>query len=179
MLKKLQMGESELRQRLLEFDRAAGVLHPDRTFYLVLAGGGALMLLGHLSRVTDDMDALQCSPELLALMEKYDINNRIAGSYGDHFPYNWEDRLVRLDIETKAVKCYAASLEDIVASKLCSQRPDDGFDVRRPEMVAAIDWDLLETAAKEMELSQLNPRRYQDFLRNFESFRRECGPCAS
>jgi hypothetical protein len=179
VVKKLQMGESELRQRLLEFDKAVGVLHPGRVFYLVLAGGGALMLLGHLSRVTDDMDALRCSPELLAVMEKYDINSRIAGPYGDHFPYNWEDRLVPLDIETKAVKCYAASLEDIVASKLCSDRPDDGFDVRRPEMVAAIDWDLLETAAKEMELSQLNPRRYRDFLHNYESFRQEYGPCAN
>lgn len=177
MVKKVQMGEPELRQRLLEFDRAVGVIHPGRTFHLVLAGGGALMLLGHLSRVTDDMDALKCSPELLALMEKYDINNRMAGPYGDHFPYNWEDRLVPLDIETRAIRCYAASLEDIVASKLCSERPDDAFDVRRPEIVAAIDWDLLEVAALEMELSQLNPRRYQDFLRNYESFRQECGPC--
>ena len=179
MGKKLQMGEPELRQRLLEFDKAVGVLHPDRMFYLVLAGGGALMLLGYLSRVTDDMDALKCSPELLALMEKYDINNRVAGPYGDHFPYNWEDRLVPLDVETTVVKCYAASLEDIVASKLCSERPEDGFDVRRPQIVAAINWDLLETAAKEMELSQLNRRRHQDFLRNYKSFRKEFGPCAS
>jgi hypothetical protein len=75
--------------------------------------------------------------------------------------------------------CYAVSLEDIVASKLCSQRPDDAFDVRRPEVVAAIDWGLLESAANEMELSQLNPRRHQDFQRNYESFRKECGPCGS
>lgn len=179
MVKKLQMGASELRQRLLEFDRAVGLLHPNRSFYLVLAGGGALMLLGHLSRVTADMDALKCSPELLTLMEKYDINDRIWGPYGDHFPYNWEDRLVPLDVETKVVKCYSASLEDIVASKLCSDRSADGVDVRQPEMVAAINWELLEVAAKEMALSQLNPRRYQGFLRNYESFRREYGPCVS
>lgn len=179
MVKKLRLGEQDLRRRLLEFDRAVGVLHPDRTFYLVLAGGGALLLMGHLSRVTDDMDALKCSPEVLALMEKYDINNRMAGPYGDHFPYNWEDRLVRLDMGMQAVMCYAASLEDIVASKLCSERSADGFDVRRPEVVAAIDWGLLDTVAKEMELSQLNPRRYRDFLRNYESFRKECGPCGS
>ena len=179
MAKNLQMGEPELRQRLVDFDRAVGLLHTNRTFYLVLAGGSALMLLGHLSRATDDMDALKCSPELVELMEKYDINNRIAGAYGDHFPYNWEDRLVPLDVHTKVVKCYAVSLEDVVASKLCSSRPDDEFDVRRPEVVAAIDWGLLATAAQEMQASQLNPRRYHEFVHNYESFRQEFGPCDS
>jgi hypothetical protein len=170
------MGVPELRRRLLEFDRAVATLHPDRDFFLVLAGGGALMLLGHLSRVTEDMDALKCSPELAALMERYDINNRIQGAYGDHFPYNWEDRLVPLDVETEAIKCYAASLEDIVASKLCSDRPDDEFDVRRAEVIAAIDWDLLEMVSKEMETSQLNPWRLKNFLSNYEAYREERGP---
>jgi hypothetical protein len=170
------MGVPELRQRLIEFDSAVAALHPSRTFYLVLAGGGALLLMGHLSRVTEDMDALKCSPELVALMDKYDINNRIQGAYGDHFPYNWEDRLVRLDIETAVIACYAASLEDIVASKLCSDRSDDEFDVRRPEVVSAVDWDLLEVVAQEMELSQLNVRRYKNFLYNYEAYREECRP---
>jgi len=177
MTKKLQMGESELRQRLVAFDREVAFIYPNRKFHLVLVGGGALMLLGHLSRVTDDMDALKCSPELLELMEKYDINNRVAGPYGDHFPYNWEDRLVPLDVETKAVACYAASLEDIVASKLCSQRPQDEFDVRRPEVTGAVDWDLLAVVALGMEASQLNPQRHRDFMHNYDSYRKEFGPC--
>jgi hypothetical protein len=173
------MGEPELRKRLLDFDREAALLYPDQHFHLVLAGGGALLLLGYLSRATEDMDALKCSPELVELMHKYDINNRVAGAYADHFPYNWEDRIVPLDIETTTIKCYAASLEDVVASKLCSDRIDDEFDVQRSEVVAAVDWDLLEQAATEMELSQLNPRRYQEFTRSYEAYRKEYGPCES
>ncbi|MEI7813965.1 MAG: DUF6036 family nucleotidyltransferase [Coriobacteriia bacterium] len=176
MVKGLQMGAPELRHRLLELDRAVAALHPDRDFYLVLADRGALLLMGRLSRATEDMDALKCSPELVALMERYDINNRIQGAYGDHFPYNWEDRLVPLDVETAAIKCYAASLEDIVASKLCSDRSDDEFDVRRAEIIAAIDWNLLEMVSHEMERSQLNPRRHKNFLYNYETYRGECGP---
>jgi hypothetical protein len=179
MAERLEMGEPELRRRLSEFDRAVALIHPNRSFRLVLAGGSALLLLGHLSRATEDMDALRCSPELVALMQEYDINNRIDGAYGDHFPYNWEDRLVPLDLETKAVKCYAVSLEDIIASKLCSDRSDDEFDVRRPEVVAAVDWDLLAEVSSEMEASQLNPRRYRGFVRDYEAYREEYGPCAS
>lgn len=177
MAGKIKMGEPELRQRLIEFDRAVALIHPGRSYHLVLAGGGALLLLGHLSRVTEDMDALKCSPELVALMQDYDINNRVSGAYGDHFPYNWEDRLVPLDVETKVVECYAVSLEDLVASKLCSERPIDAFDVRRPEIVMAVNWDLLAEVASEMEMSQLNPRRYGDLVRDFEAYKEECRPC--
>jgi len=179
MAGQLKMGEPELRRRLLDFDREVSLLYPGQHFHLVLAGGGALLLMGYLSRSTEDMDALKSSPELAALMHKYDINNRVAGVYADHFPYNWEDRIVPLDIETMAIKCFTASLEDVVASKLCSDRINDEFDVRRPEVVAAVDWDLLEQAAAEMELSQLNPRRYREFTISYEAYRKEYAPCDS
>ena len=50
MVEQPQMGEPELRQRLLEFDRAVGVLHPGKTLYLVLAGGGLEVVLGAICR---------------------------------------------------------------------------------------------------------------------------------
>jgi hypothetical protein len=173
----LEMGERELRSRLLEFDRAVGLLYPGRRFRLVLVGGGALVLLGCLLRATDDLDALRAPSELLPLMEKYDLSARVA-AYADQFAYHLEDRLVPLDLETKSVDCYAASLEDIVASKLYSDRPTDATDIRRPEMLAALNWDRLDEVVTDMEGSRLVDRRHRQMLANYDAYRRECGPCA-
>lgn len=172
----LDMGELELRNRLLEFDRAVSLLYPGRTFRLVLVGGGALVLLGCLTRATADLDALRFPAELLPLMEKYDLSGRVA-AYQDQFAYNLEDRVVPLGLATTAVECYAASLEDIVASKLSSQRAVDASDVRRPEVLAALDWDRLAEVTADMADSTLVERRYRQMLDNYDSYRMEYGPC--
>jgi hypothetical protein len=174
----LDMGEDDLRNRLREFDRAVALLYPGRSFRLVLVGGGAMVLLGCLARATSDLDALMFPPELLPLMEKYDLNGRVK-AFEDQFAYNIEDRLVPLDVETTAVECCAASLEDIVASKLYSDRPTDVVDVRRPEVLAALDWDRLADVVADMEGSKLIERRHREFLHNYAAYRKECGPCES
>lgn len=166
----------ELRARLLEFDRAVALLHPGRSFRLVLVGGGAMVLLGCLARATDDLDALQFPAELLPLMERFDLSGQVK-AYEDQFAYHLEDRLIPLDLETTALECYAASIEDIVASKLYSDRDIDATDIRRPEVLAALDWDRLEAVASDMEGSKLIERRHRQFLYNYEQYRKECGPC--
>ncbi len=171
------MGEQELRARLLDFDRAAALLHPGRRFRLVLVGGSAMVLLGRLERATHDLDALVFPTELLELMESFDISARVA-AYADQFAYHLEDRLVPLDLGTTTVDCFVASLEDLVASKLYSDRPVDAADVRRPEVLARLDWDLLGEVAADMERSHLVQRRYREFLSAYDEYRRECEPCA-
>lgn len=170
-----EMGPAELRTRLLEFDRAVGLRYPGQHFRLVLVGGGALVLLGYAQRTTLDLDVLAPPAELQALMTEYDLSGQVA-AYEDHFAYNMEDRLVRLDLPTSAVECLAASLEDLVASKLHSDRESDVADTRRPEVLAAIDWDSLAAVAEEMKDSSLNERRYRLFLNNYEKYREEWGP---
>jgi hypothetical protein len=172
----LDMGEDELRERLRDFDRAVALLYPDRAFRLVLVGGGAMVLLGCLARATSDLDVLVFPSELLPLMEKFDLSGRVA-AFGDQFAYNMEDRLVALDVETTVVECYSASLEDLVASKLHSDRPTDVADVRRPEVLAALDWDRLAEVAADMEGSMLVERRHRESLHNYDRYRKECGPC--
>lgn len=174
----LDMGELELRNRLLAFDRAVALLYPGRSFRLVLVGGGALVLLGCLARATADLDALRFPAELLPLMEQYDPSGR-ATAYQDQFAYNLEDRLVPLGVGTTAVECYAASLEDIVASKLYSERAIDASDVRRPEVLAVLDWDRLAEVIADMAGSRLIERRHRQLLHNYDSYRKEYGPCDS
>jgi hypothetical protein len=172
----LEMGEHELRKRLLEFDRAVALLHPGRSFRLVLVGGGALVLLGCLARATDDLDALRFPAELLPLMEKFDLSARVL-AFEDQFAYHVDDRLVPLDLGTKAVEYYSASLEDIVASKLYSNRPKDADDVRRPEVLERLDWDRLAEVVEDMARSKLVERRHRELLHSYRLYREECEPC--
>jgi hypothetical protein len=172
----LDMGEDELRGRLREFDRAVGLLHPGRLCRLVFVGGGAMVLLGCLARATSDLDALEFPNELLPLMEQYDLSGRVT-AFADHFAYNFEDRLVPLGLGTTAIECYTASIEDIVASKLYSDRPTDVTDIRRPEVLAALDWDRLAEVVWDMEGSRLVERRYRQMLANYAAYRKECEPC--
>lgn len=65
-----------------------------------------------------------------------------------------------------------------MASKLHSDRETDAADVRRPEVLAALDWDKLAEVAEEMRETSLNERRHGLFLRNFEAYVKERGPCA-
>lgn len=135
-----------------------------------------MVLLGCLARATADLDALHVSRELASLVEKYDINCRV-NAYSDHFAYNHEDRLVRLNLGTKAVHCYSASLEDVVASKLYSDRDSDANDVRRPEVLEQLDWALLAEVIDDMRGSMMNERRYRQLLHNYEEYREEHEPC--
>ena len=171
------MGGEELRSRLLAFDRAVALLHPGRSFRLVLVGGGAMVLLGCLARATSDLDVLVFPPELASLMTQFDLNGRVR-AWEDHFACNIEDRLVPIDVSTTVVACYSASLEDLIVSKLHSTRPKDAQDIRRPEVLKALDWDRLADAVADTEGSVLIERRHRDFLADYASYRKECGPCA-
>jgi len=170
------MGPEELRSRLLGFDRAVALNYPGQSFRLILVGGGAMMLLGYLSRATVDLDVLAAPAVLQSLMAEYDLDGRVA-AYQDHFAYNLEDRLVLLALPTSAVECWAASLEDLVASKLHSERDTDRADVRRSEVLAALDWGRLAEVAEDMHASSLNERRYRRFVDNYEEYSEAYGPC--
>jgi hypothetical protein len=176
MASALDMGPDELRSRLLGFDKAVGLKYPGRSFRLILVGGGALVLLGYLSRTTFDLDVLTPPTELKSLMDEYDLSGQVV-AYQDHFAYNLEDRLVPLGLPTKSVECLSASLEDLVASKLHSDRNSDETDVRRPEVLSALNWGRLAEVAEDMHGSSLNERRYALFLNNYAQYRKECGPC--
>jgi len=173
------MQYDELTERLRRLDEDAELMFDDDTrFSMIIVGGSALILLEIIKRATHDIDALGASPELRALLEKYDINCRVQ-TYINNFPYNYEDRIKALPIQGKKIDFYTASLEDIVIAKLYSDRPTDRQDVIHPELLKALDWDVLERLAKgedEARLSALNDRLYRDFLYNYEEYVRRYRP---
>lgn len=173
------MGPEEMRSRLLEFDAAVGIRFPDHQFQLVIAGGGAMAMLGVIDRPTDDIDALNAwefPRELQRLMKDYDIRGQVA-AYGSCFPDYFEDRLVDLDLGTGSVRCYSVSLEDLVVSKLWSPRPEDEQDVRAPEVLSRLDWKQLRTAVDELSASRAGSESFANGLAAYRAYTKEHAPC--
>ncbi len=71
-----------------------------------------MILMETITRATHDIDALDVSPEIVDLLEKYDINTRV-GTFVNNFPYNYDERLVPVRLDGRRIDFYTASLEDI------------------------------------------------------------------
>lgn len=165
--------KNELMERLIRLDEDADLLFDDdRRFRLVIVGGSALILLETITRATHDIDALDVSPEISDLLEKYDINTRVA-TFINNFPYNYDDRLVPVRLNGRRIDFYTASLEDIIIAKLYSGRATDVQDIIDPKVLQAVDWARLEylaTAEDEAKASALNAFRYEEFLDSYRSY---------
>lgn len=166
--------KEDLLERLARLDEDADLLFDDdREFKMVIVGGSALILLETITRATLDIDALEVSPEITGLLEKYDINTRVA-TFSSNFPYNYDERLVPVPINSRRIKFFTASLEDIVVAKLYSGRATDVQDIIDPNVLAAIDWERLEHLATdefEAKASALNPYRYREFLDSYKTYK--------
>ena len=165
--------KDDLIERLERLDEDADLLFDDdRRFKMVIVGGSALILLETITRATHDIDVLDVSSEIVGLLEKYDINTRVA-TFINNFPYNYDDRIVPVRLNGKRIDFYTASLEDIVVAKLYSNRPTDIQDIIDPNVLAAIDWNRLECLAtdeQEAKCSALNEFRYKEFLDSYKAY---------
>ncbi len=176
------MQREDLLQKLRNFDEEVNLIFGDAlNIRVVIVGGGALILMNVIPRMTHDIDVLGCiSADIAAIMQSYDINGRV-NAYAQNFPYNYEDRLVPVDdVHGKSTSFYTASLEDIVISKLCSNRDTDYADITSARVLEMIDWNLLHhlaTAEDEIKSSCLNDQRYGEFLSAFKEYERKYRPC--
>ena len=172
--------KEDLLERLARLDEDADLLFDDdRRFRMVIVGGSALILLETITRATHDIDALDVSPEIMDLLEKYDINTRVS-TFINNFPYNYDERLVPVKVDGRRIDFYTASLEDIVIAKLYSGRPTDVQDIIDPKVIEMIDWNRLEYLAKseeEAQASAINPFRYREFLDSYERYVERWCPC--
>jgi hypothetical protein len=166
-----ELLKTELMERLKRLDEDADLIYgatPGR-LVCVIVGGGALILMDYIARATMDIDVIQHSPQLNKLFNKYDFNCMVQ-AYICNFPYNFEDRFEKVDIETKIIDFYTASLEDIVVAKLCSYRETDAHDVAQPSVLQHIDWEKLDQLAEEERLSALNEYNYNDFKIRYQEY---------
>lgn len=160
----------EIVERLLRLDEDAALMFdgPGR-FSCILVGGSALILLGYISRTTHDIDMLRTPPELLTLLEKYDMNNNVS-AHMDNFPDDCLDRVKKLELPTCKIDFYTLSLEDLVISKLAAGREKDLYDITRPEVLFALDWTLLESGAQLVKQGMLSERSVHEFELTYQEF---------
>ncbi len=175
-----EMMREELLERLRRLDEDADLIFDDdRKFEMVVVGGSALILMNSISRATHDIDAINVPHELIGLLDKYDINTQ-AETYINNFPYNFESRLIPIELETRKIRFFTASLEDIVIAKLCSVRDTDRSDLVEETVLRALNWELLDflaTDEDELRASILNDWRYADFKANYEDYKGRFRPC--
>lgn len=168
-------------ERLKQLDEEASLMFaPSDRIRIIIAGGGALVLMEYISRMTHDIDVLAVEPrcEVQQLMEHYDLNMDVI-SYSHFFPFNYEDRLVPVDIDGSMIDFYTISLEDAIISKLCSPRDKDFNDITSPRVLASIDWDVLErlaTSEDELRSNLMSDFRYREFLDAYHEYVRRFRP---
>ena len=176
------MMKAELMERLYRLDEDADLMFDDdRKFEMIVVGGSALILLNSISRATHDIDAINVPRDLIDLLDKYDINTQ-AETYINNFPYNFETRLVPIEMETRKIRFYTASLEDIVIAKLCSVRDTDRSDLVEETILRTLNWELLDylaTDEDELKASILNDWRYADFKANYDDYVGRFSPCVN
>ncbi len=86
---------------------------------------------------------------------------------------------IRLPVGGRKIDFFAASLEDIVISKLYSARSTDRSDIESDVILRQIDWNILDKLAtdeNEAKASALNERRYADFKASYENYVRRFRP---
>ena len=175
------LGYGDLLARLKGLDEEANLsLEGNDRYYMIVAGGSALVLQKFRVTATHDIDAIYSSNELFPFLEKYDINTNVS-AYINSFPYNFEDRAVLLHNGRK-IDFYAASLEDIVIAKLNAMRPPNIADISSEHVLSQLDWELLEMLAtdeNEAKASALNDKNYNIFLDAYDDYVRRFRPCGN
>ena len=177
----MEYGKERLVELLLTMDEEAALLlgeggkrHP-----VVIAGGSAFLLHDLTNRpTTHDVDVLSCHAALRGVLANYAAVNGAVAAYADQIPYNFEDRLVRLDLPTKAIDFMTPSVEDLAVMKLYGWRPNDQQDLESPAMLEAIDWDRLDQLVHdpdEAQASALSPRRYREMAAIYDDYARKHG----
>ncbi len=174
------MRANDLKETLLAIDEevslACGI--PPVKSSVIIVGGAAFLLRDLTSRsVTHDIDVLQADSAVREVISQYPNVNGAVAAYADQIPYNFEDRLVRLDLPTLAIDFATPSTEDLVVMKLYAQRPNDIQDIEAVARAGRLDWNLLELlvySPEEAAASSLSPRRYREMVDAFERFREVC-----
>lgn len=163
------MNKHELFSRMVELDNIVSDLYPNMTFECVIVGGGALLIKNIITRGTLDVDVLEVSKEVEELFAGFDFNTRVKAVL-DCFPYNFEDRLEIVNLQTKSIRYYTPSIEDLIVSKLYAYRPKDIEDLKKIKESNQYDKKILDKVIIEANESAVTKRRYLEMVALYQRF---------
>ena len=134
---------------------------------VVLVGGSAFMLNDVTNRsVTHDIDVFEADRCLREIIARYPEVNGMAVAYCNQMPFNYEDRLIPLDIGARFIRYFTPSGGPGGNEALCL-RPNDIIDLHSQAFVDRLDWGLLERLIfdeGEALASSPSERSYQEMV---------------
>ncbi|MGI6032757.1 MAG: DUF6036 family nucleotidyltransferase [Coriobacteriales bacterium] len=149
---------------------------PSERYRIVVVGGSALVLSSLTTRpATRDIDVLETDVRIQEILNRYAMVNSRVSAYADEIPFGFEDRLVEIALDTRAVQYFRPSVEDLAVMKLYALRPNDLSDLKSPEFLARIDWVTLRHLVydpDEAPASALSERRWREMADSFERYER-------
>lgn len=175
----LDMNKDRLVKVLLQVDEEVGLLDLKINYkpVIMIVGGSSFILQDLSSRnVTHDIDVLRCDQAIKEIIDKYSIINSQVITYEDSLPYNYEDRLIKLEIDAKNVEYISPSLEDLVVMKLYGARPNDLQDINSEEVINNIDWKMMDYLVfdhDEAYSSNFIRQRYYEMVEEYKNFAKE------
>ena len=137
-----RLNKENLKKTLLKIDEEFGLVDNTLKYkpVIMIVGGSAFILQDLSSRtITHDVDVLKFDASLKSILDKYNIINSQVKTYEDSLPYNYEDRLIILEIGAKNIEFISPSLEDLVVMKIYGSRPNDIQDINSKEVISKID----------------------------------------
>lgn len=167
----MELYRDEIIQRLLQVDKDMSLLDSTSdTYDCVIVGGSALVLLKKIYRSTHDIDSINASDEIKPLLEAYNINMNVR-AYVMNFPDDYIDRIIKVDISTSKVNFYTVSLEDLVVSKLCSNREKDVQDIENELVYKDLNWELMDELIEEVCYGMLTDHDVNLLKMNYENYK--------
>ena len=167
------MYKDDIFVKLKEFDEMICATYGKEVkLDVVIVGASGFVLGSYLFRSTVDIDVYGPLPIDENILKNYDMNTGV-NAFSMMEPYNYKDRLVRIDIDTKVVNYYRFSLEDLVVMKLASTRGKDYQDITQDSVVSVLNWDLLEKIVYEECDNSFNDKPYKELIEKFEVYKKE------
>lgn len=179
------MDKDELIEKLLRIDEDAYFANASperRRASVVIVGGSALLLCDLSSKLTTrDVDTLQMNADNAARQALLSdpAFNMSANAFCENIPFNFEDRLVRVELETMAIDYYVPSQEDLAVMKLYRWSPVDEADLTAPAFLERLDWDLLDRLVLDPEEAQAShvlaseSKSYKEMRQRYLGYREE------
>ena len=168
------MNKKDIYDNLLKLDEEICDRYGDDfKIEIVVVGGSGFLLGSYISRSTLDIDLYGLVYIDTSILEKYNMNTNV-NAFSMMEPYNYRDRLVKIDdIQTKVINYYRFSLEDLVVMKLSSTRGKDYDDITEDKIVSSLNWDLLEKIVYEECDNSFNEKPYKELIERFEKYKKE------
>lgn len=176
------MNKTELISKLKRIDEDiffSGALQEGQRVGIIIVGASALLLSDLSSKgATKDVDVLRAEESVKPFLFRDTDFNGLCAAYEACLPYNFEDRIECIDLDTYVLDIYVPSLEDIVVMKLYRWEAPDIADLTAPELLKKLDWVVLdhlvhspeEAAASRCALPEQD-RELKNLFHNYHTYK--------